>query len=104
MKVPKLVKTIYNRKAPEMAAYKKGPILTNGALEFIYQKPVTWPLFTFLGGGVATISQFNPFQGPQLAYNLALTNAPIYGAGVPAAPISFDNLVAQAPGGTAGES
>lgn len=91
-------KRIVNAHAPQLASYKKGPILTNGALEFIYQKPVTWPLYTMLGGGVATNQQFNPYQGPQVPYELALTVAPIYGAGVPASSIDLQNLVAQAPG------
>ncbi len=95
--------TIVNAKAPQMATYHQGPVLTNGALEFVYDKPVAWPLLGWTGGGVLTISQFNPYQGPQLDYDLALTRAPIYGAGVPASPLDFQNLVAQAPGGAAGE-
>lgn len=94
-------KRMVNAQAPEMASYKQGPVLTNGALEFIYQKPVAWPLFGFLGGGVATFQQFNPFAGSQIPYNLALTEAPIYGAGVPASQIDFQDLVTQ-PFGTAG--
>jgi hypothetical protein len=93
-------KRMFNSQAPQMASYHKGPILTNGVLEFVYEKPVTWPLYTFLGGGVATNQQFNPYQGPQLDYDLALTTAPIYGAGVPASQIDYQNLVAQQAGGT----
>lgn len=100
MRVPK---RIVNKNAPQQAAYHKGPILTNGALEFVYNKPVAWPLYTFLGGGVATNSQFNPYQGSQLDYQLALTTAPIYGAGVPASPLDFQQLAANAPGGTVSE-
>jgi hypothetical protein len=96
-------KTMVNAKAPELASYHKGPILTNGALEFIYNKPVAWPLFGWTGGGVLTFFQFNPFQGPQLEYDLSLTKAPIYGAGVPTSPLDFQNLVAGAPGGVTGE-
>jgi hypothetical protein len=82
-----------------MAAYHKGPILTNGALEFIYEKPVAWPLYTYLGGGVATFKQFSPFPGAQVPYNdLHLTVDPIYGAGVPASQIDFQNLVVSGPG------
>lgn len=102
MKVPK---RIVNQKAQRFAAYHKGPILTNGALEFVYDRPLlSWPMYTLLGGGVAVLGQFNPYQGPQSEYNLSLTVAPIYGAGVPASPIELQNLVAGAPGGSGGES
>lgn len=91
-----------NNRAPQLATYHQGPVLTNGALEFVYDKPVTWPLFGYLGGGVATNNQFSVFQGPQKHYDLALTVAPVYGAGVPASGVDFQNLIAQAPGGTVG--
>lgn len=96
----KVRKRLFNTQAPQVASYHKGPILTNGALEFVYEKPVAWPLYGYLGGGVATFQQVNPFQGPQLDYQLALTTAPIYGAGVPASQIELQQLIAQAPAGS----
>jgi hypothetical protein len=90
MKVPK--RRIANPQAPQQATYHRGPILTNGALEFVYEKPVLWPLFTMWGDGIRTLSQINSVQAPQLDYNLALTTAPVYGAGVPAGSTNFQGL------------
>lgn len=73
-------------------AYRQGAILTNGALEFVYLKPVAWPIFTMWGPGILNRNQVNVLQGPQLRNDLALTVAPIVGAGVPAGYIGFDGL------------
>lgn len=67
-----------------MASYHQGAILTNGAMEFVYDKPVAWPLYTMWGNGILVKFQLNSLQPPQLRNNLALTVAPIVGAGVPA--------------------
>jgi hypothetical protein len=91
MKVRRRV--IVNTQAPELASYVKGPILTNGALEFIYRKPVAWPLFKLTGPGIQTLQQFNVVQSPQLFGVLALTVAPVYGPGTPAGSITFQGLV-----------
>ena len=94
MRVRKQIPVQVNPQAPSLAQYRQGPILSNGALEFIYQKPVTWPLINFPTAiGIPTLQQFSIFPGaPQLLYNLALTTAPIYGAGVPAGQIELQGL------------
>ena len=81
-----------NAQAPELAHYVKGKILTGGAEVYGYEKPVTWPLYTLWGIGVRTLRQFNVLQPPQLYSELALTTAPIVGAGVPAGSIDFQGL------------
>ena len=86
-------KRMVNPKAPQMASYHQGPILTNGALEFVYEKPVTWPIYTLWGDGIRTMQQFNVVQRPQLYVELSLTEAPIYGAGVPAGGVEFQGLI-----------
>ena len=85
--------------APELASYHQGPILTNGALEFVYDKPVTWPLYTLWGIGIVTKDQFASLQPEQLRSELALTQAPIYGAGVPAGSVEFQALLDDTSGG-----
>lgn len=84
---------IIDSKAPVQNQQVKGPILTNGALEFIYQKPYAYPLITLLGGGVATFGQMNVYQNHQLQADLALTVAPVVGAGYPAQSLESQDLI-----------
>lgn len=95
MNVPKKpgVGEIVNASAPQLARYNKGRILTGGAEVYGYEKPVTWPLYTLWGIGVRTLQQFNVLQSPQLFSDLALTTAPIVGAGVPAGSIEYQGLI-----------
>lgn len=99
MRVRKNIPTMVNPQAPEFAQYHQGPILTNGALEFVYDKPVTWPLYTLWGIGIVTQDQFASLQPEQLRSELALTQAPIYGAGVPAGSIELQSLLDDSSGG-----
>ncbi len=87
-----------NPQAPALASYHQGPVLTNGALEFVYDKPVTYPLYTLWGNGIQTIDQFAALQPKQEPSSLALTPATLVGAGVPAGSIELQALLAQ--GGT----
>jgi hypothetical protein len=91
MKIAKRV--ITNAAAPDLAQYVQGKVLTGGAELYGYQKPVTWPLYTLWGIGVRTLNQFNIVQPAQLFTRLALTNAPIVGAGVPSGSIEFQGLI-----------
>ena len=75
-----------------MASYHQGPILSNGALEFVYDKQTTYPLVDLLGPGIPNIEQFKSLPGPQLRVELALTTAPIVGAGYPAGYIKHQPL------------
>jgi len=92
MRVRKQKATIRNSHAPQMASYHQGPILTNGALEFIYEKPVCWPLYTYWGRGLRNIEQWHTLQQPQLRTVHAVTVQPIYGPGVPAGYIQHQGL------------
>jgi hypothetical protein len=94
MRVQKQVPVQVNRLNPTVQ-YRQGPILTNGALEFVYQKPVAWPLYTLWGIGILVREQLNVLQAPQLRADLALTKAPIVGAGYPASSTEFEALLAQ---------
>lgn len=87
--------------APEMAVYRKGWILTNGALEYAYRKTTTYPLQTFNAGGVFVHEPIQVFQPPQVRGELALTVAPIYGPGIPAGSIELQALTdaLSSPGG-----
>lgn len=93
MRVRKNIPTMHGSQAPELQAYHQGPILTNGALEFVYDKPVAWPLYTLWGIGIRTEEQFATLQPAQLRSELALTTAPIYGPGVPAGYVAFMKLL-----------
>lgn len=93
MRVQKQIPRIANEHNP-VVRYHQGPILTNGALEFVYDKETAYPLQTIWGPGIETIQQFNVIPvNQQLRVELALTNAPIYGAGVPAGGTSFQHLI-----------
>jgi hypothetical protein len=94
MRVQKQIPRQVNRMNPSIR-YHQGPILTNGALEFVYDKPVAWPLYTMWGPGILTRQQFDILAGPQLRVDLALTKAPIVGAGYPASSTEFEALIAQ---------
>lgn len=93
MQVHKYRRLIPNPAAPNLSSYHQGPVLTNGALEFIYNKPVTWPLYTLWGIGIRTIDQFNTLASPQLRSELAVTTAPIVGPGYPAGAIALQQLI-----------
>lgn len=94
MQVRKLRRIVHGTQSPQLQSYHKGPILTNGALEYIYEKPVAWPLYTLWGIGIRTLDQFSIFPSkPQFRAELALTNAPIYGPGVPAGSIQLQGLL-----------
>lgn len=84
---------IVNPQAPTLASYHQGPVLTNGALEFLYNKPVNWPLYTLWGSGIVVNNQLNVTQPEQLRSELALTVAPIYGPGVPAGYVALQKLL-----------
>ena len=84
---------IENPKAPNLSSYHQGPVLTNGALEFVYNMPVAYPLYTMWGPGIVVQNQFNAVQPEQLRSELALTKAPIYGAGVPAGYVALQKLI-----------
>jgi hypothetical protein len=99
MRVRKNIPTLRSTQAPELAAYHQGPILTNGALEFVYDKPVAWPVYTLWGIGIPTENQFASLQPEQLRSELALTQAPIYGAGVPAGYVEFMKLLEESGAG-----
>jgi hypothetical protein len=85
----------------DVVKYHQGPILTNGALEFVYDKETAYPLLTLWGPGIPTEQQFS-IPGPQLRVELALTNAPIYGAGVPAGSTEFQHLIDESEDGSQG--
>lgn len=91
MRVRKQIPTMYNSQAPQLAAYHQGPQLTNGALEFVYDKPVTYPLQTMWGPGIETISQFSILQTPQVEVNLALMDRST--SGTLAGSIAFQALL-----------
>lgn len=93
MRVRKNIPTMFNPAAPQFGAYHQGPILTNGALEFVYDKQVAWPIYTEWGIGIRTQNQFASLQPAQLRSELSLTVAPIVGAGVPAGSIEFQRLL-----------
>lgn len=93
MRVRKQIPTMTNSQAPRLARYFQGPILTNGALEFVYEKPVTYPLYTLWGIGIQTLDQFNVVQPEQLRSTPAVTQQPIYGPGVPASSIALMRLL-----------
>lgn len=96
MRVQKQIPRIANDQNP-VVRYHQGPILSNGALEFVYDKETAYPLQTIWGPGVETLQQFNVIPvNPQLRVELALTHAPIYGAGVPAGDTSFQHLIEEA--------
>jgi hypothetical protein len=92
MRVRKQIPTIRNPHAP-MNAYHQGPILTNGALEFVFDKQTAYPLLTFWSPGIPTIQQFDSLPVPLYRAELAVTQAPIYGAGVPAGGTDFQHLI-----------
>lgn len=83
---------IRNPHAPDVAVYRKGWILTNGALEYVYRKTTLYPLICFNGPGVFVQQQLSVIPTPQSRAELALTIAPIVGAGVPASSIDFQSL------------
>ena len=85
-------RVIRSPQAPTLAMYQRRPLPSAGAPEFVYLKPVTWPLFTLWGNGILTVEQLNILQPNQLRAALALTKAPIYGAGVPAGAIELEPL------------
>ena len=89
--------TMVNVQAPEQATYHQGPILTNGALEFVYNKPVAYPLQTLWGRGVQILRQLNVVQPEQMRVNPVVTVAPIYGAGQPATQLQFQRLFEAVP-------
>lgn len=97
MKTRKDATMIANPHAPELASYREGPILTNGALEFIYEKPVAYPLINFpVSIGLVNEEQFNVLpSAPQVFVDLALTEATFQGAGVVAG--TFDHTFLEQP-------
>lgn len=93
MRVRKQIPTMVNQQAPNLGRYHQGPILTNGALEFIFDKQFAYPLITYWGYGIRQREQFNVVQPPQLRAVFANTVAPIYGPGVPNGQIEFMRLL-----------
>lgn len=92
MNVAKRAPVTTNPHAPTLARYHQGPILTNGALEFVYEKPVTYPLITLKGPGQLIAKPFR-IVAPQLGhYDLQTTDVSLQGAGVIAGGVEFQSL------------
>lgn len=94
MRVQKKKPVLVNPAAPENGKYRQGPIYTNGALEFVFERLTTWPLQPPIirGPGIFTLEHIHPYQPAQAHVLLAVPTSPIVGAGVPAGSIELQGL------------